>query len=152
MSVLVDTNVLLRVAQLASPHHLVAKTALLRLAENGVELTLVPQVIYEFWGVATRPIESNGLGMDVRAAERSVQQLIQDYRLLKDERGVFDQWLLQVTSQGVRGKTAHDARLIAAMLRHGVSNLLTFNAADFVRFKSVMTYTPADVLGGRIPA
>ncbi len=152
MSVLVDTNVLLRVAQVASVHHAAAKAALLLLAERGIELCLVPQVIYEFWVAATRPIENNGLGMDVGTAERSVLQLIQDYRLLKDERGIFDQWLLQVTTQAVRGKNAHDARLVAAMLRHGVSDLLTFNVPDFARFKQITIYAPGDVLGGRIPS
>ena len=32
------------------------------------------------------------------------------------------------------GKQVHDANIAAAMLAHGESRLLTFNAADFRRF------------------
>jgi len=78
MSVLVDTNVLLRAAQPSSPHHVAAKTALLALKSKATELCLVPQIIYEYWVVATRPVEANGLGMSVADAQRSMKLLLED--------------------------------------------------------------------------
>ena len=36
-----------------------------------------------------------------------------------------------VVDYDVKGKNAHDARLVAAMLRQDVSHLLTFNDQDF---------------------
>ena len=57
-----------------------------------------------------------------------------------------------VSMNQVRGKTAHDARLVAAMERHGLTNLLAFNPADFARFFLIHVYTPADILNGKLPS
>jgi predicted nucleic acid-binding protein len=51
----------------------------------------------------------------------------------------------------VKGKNAHDARLVAAMQRHGLTRLLTFNKPDFMRFPGINVYSPAEVLAGGIP-
>jgi hypothetical protein len=50
-----------------------------------------------------------------------------------------------VVASGVLGKSAHDARLIAAMLAHGVTRLLTFNVADFNRFPGITVLDPNTV-------
>jgi len=42
----------------------------------------------------------------------------------------------------VSGKQAHDARLAAAMLRHGLTHLLTFNIEDFKRYPSINILDP----------
>ena len=67
--VLVDTNVLLRLAQPTSPQHAPAQAALMALDSAGLELCLVPQVLYEYWAVATRPPSANGLGLSVPEAD-----------------------------------------------------------------------------------
>ncbi len=36
------------------------------------------------------------------------------------------------------GKQVHDANIVATMLAHGETRLLTFNGADFRRFSSVI--------------
>lgn len=152
MNVLIDTNLLLRIAQVASPDHQTAKAAILSLVQAGATLCIVPQVIYEFWVAATRPLNVNGLGMDVAAAEHSILGIIQDYQLLKDERGIFAYWQSLVVDHAVKGKTAHDARLVAAMQRHGLLNLLTFNKPDFTRFAGISVFTPADIVAGQMPS
>jgi predicted nucleic acid-binding protein len=45
----------------------------------------------------------------------------------------------------VAGKQAHDAHLVAAMLVHGVTHLLTFNTNDFKRFSEVMVVNPQNI-------
>jgi predicted nucleic acid-binding protein len=42
----------------------------------------------------------------------------------------------------VRGKNAHDARLVAAMLVHGLTHVLTFNGKDFARFGEIAVIPP----------
>ena len=37
-------------------------------------------------------------------------------------------------THGVIGNQVYDARLVAAMMVHGVGRILTFNAADFTRY------------------
>jgi len=107
-------------------------------------------VLYEYWVVATRPSENNGLGMTVANADAAISQWIAVFRLLLDERGIFDFWRELVATYDVKGKNAHDARRVAAMQRHGLTDLLSFNKPDFTRFAAINTYTPADVLAGRI--
>jgi hypothetical protein len=64
------------------------------------------------------------------------------FTLLRDERSIFDRWEQLVTDFHVAGKAAHDARLVAAMQRHGLSYLLTFNAADFKRYSTIRLLQP----------
>jgi len=51
-----------------------------------------------------------------------------------------------VVHHRVAGKQAHDARLVAAMLVHGVTHLLTFNTNDFKRFSEIMVVNPQNVI------
>jgi predicted nucleic acid-binding protein len=59
---LLDTNVLVRAAAPKSAHHAAAVESIKRLLARGDEVFLVPQVLVEFWSVATRPVEvKNGV-------------------------------------------------------------------------------------------
>lgn len=151
MRVLVDTNVLLRISQTTSPDHSLATSSVSVLMHAGYALCIVPQVVYEYWVVATRPLSVNGLGMDIQDARRSVERVTERFQLLKDERGIYGEWESLVIRHTITGKLAHDARLVAAMLRHDISHVVTFNVADFARFPQIQVYSPADVLAGRLP-
>ncbi len=148
MKVLLDTNLLTRLAITSDPQHTIAAQALLKLDQADCELCLVPQVLYEYWSVATRPTEVNGLGMSPAAAGDSIRDLIETYELYRDEGRVFDLWQLLVTTHAVKGKNAHDARIVAAMMCHGLTTLVTFNTPDFARFTGIKVFSPADVLNG----
>ncbi|MBW4439856.1 MAG: hypothetical protein KME10_01205 [Plectolyngbya sp. WJT66-NPBG17] len=50
-----------------------------------------------------------------------------------------------VTKYQVRGKQAHDTRLVAAMIVHQIAHLLTFNTADFKRFSEIRAIDPREV-------
>jgi hypothetical protein len=45
----------------------------------------------------------------------------------------------------VIGLNVHDARLVAAMLVHGVTHILTANVKDFVRYTSVTAISPDQI-------
>jgi predicted nucleic acid-binding protein len=129
--ILLDTNVLLRLADAGRETHTDAIDAVDWLAANGYEPVLVPQNLYEYWVVATRPVANNGLGMAPQQVDQAISYWLAVFRLLLDERGVFKLWRELVTVFDVKGKMAHDARLVAAMQRHDVTHLLTFNQQDF---------------------
>ena len=42
----------------------------------------------------------------------------------------------------VKGKNVHDARIVAAMNVNGITQLLTFNTADFKRFPGIILLAP----------
>ena len=65
MSYLVDTNLLLRLAQPKNPHQREAVRSLRALRRQKESLAIIPQNLIEFWAVATRPPANNGLGLTV---------------------------------------------------------------------------------------
>lgn len=148
--ILIDTNILLRLGGAEHARHALAVAAIDLLHQRGCKLVLVPQVIYEYWVVATRPVEVNGLGMSILEADRTSSAWTSQFRLLTDERGVFARWRELIVAHQVQGKLAHDARLVAAMIRHGVRHLLTFNTPDFARFPDITAISPDDLIAGRV--
>jgi len=150
MAILVDTNVLLRMVQSGHAHRPVALAALSKCRSAGHRLMIVPQNIYEFWVVVTRPIEQNGLGMTASVAYERTSELLDLFTLLRDERTIFEHWHELVRTYEVNGKSAHDARLVASMKRHKLGHVLTFNATDFARYTEVTALTPGGVAEGRV--
>lgn len=95
--------------------------------------------------VATRPASVNGLACSAGQARAELESLWEIFTLLRDERAIFQHWEALVAQYEVMGKSAHDARLVAAMMRHGVSHILTFNGADFARFSNITVISPNEV-------
>ncbi len=146
MSTLLDTNILARLAQPDHPKHIPARDAVKLLLTRGEEVCIVPQNLYEFWVVATRPANQNGLGMSLDQAYAECVQIKRLFTLFRDERGILTEWEQLVMRHAVTGKTGHDARLVAAMHRHGLTHLLTFNAEHFARFPGITITNPEDVI------
>jgi predicted nucleic acid-binding protein len=146
MKILVDTNILLRSAEPGHAMNKPASDATSLLRAQGETLCIVPQNLYEFWAVCTRPLSANGLGKSVADATTELTNLKTLFTLLDDMPALYPTWEQLVTVNAVLGKNAHDARLVAAMLVHGVTHLLTFNDADFRRFTAITVRTPAAVL------
>ena len=145
MTYLVDTDVLLRAAQPSHPAHAAAAGAVRSLLARGERLCVLPQNLIEFWAVATRPAESNGLGLEIDVAAAELDKLKAIFEPLPDTPATYPEWEKLVRANEVRGKEAHDARIAAAMLAHGVTRILTFNGGDFKRFAGVTAVDPADV-------
>ena len=148
MKILLDTNMILRLEDTGHVQHTLARSAVDWIDANGHDAVIVPQVMYEYWVVATRPVEHNGLGLSTEKTSQAVNEWGTVFQLLRDEPGIFGQWHDLVTIHDVKGKSAHDARLVAAMKRHGLTHIVTFNKADFVRFGEIQVFTPAEVLSG----
>ena len=68
------------------------------------------------------------------------------FRLLSDTPAVYPEWERLVLLYSVLGKNSHDTRIVAAMMVHRISKILTFNADDFRRFSDITVLTPTDVL------
>src|SRR5580692_12428322 len=134
MSVLVDTNVLLRRTQPNHEHHAAAMDSVARLLAAGEMVCITSQNIAEFWNVVTRPVANNGLGFPVALALSEVEKIERILTLLRDSAATYPEWKRLVVKHSVLGTKVHDARLVAAMNVHGVGRILTFNAGDFTRY------------------
>lgn len=145
MSFAVDTNVLLRSIDDGHVIQPIAQKALFALRDRGEILSIFPQNLVEFWAVATRPLANNGLGWSVDRAKQELANLKNLFVLLSDTDAISPEWERLVVVHRVIGKQAHDARLVAAMIVHNVTHLLTFNADDFKRYETMTAVTPESV-------
>ena len=144
MSILLDTNILTRLSDPASLQAPAATSTVATLVSRGETLFLVPQNLYEFWTVATRPVADNGLAMTVAQAKARLNMLKGAATLLPDNLAITDEWERLVFSYDAKGKSAHDARLVATMLVHRIPQLLTFNSRDFGRYPGITVINPED--------
>ena len=134
MSVLVDTNVLLRRTQPTHESHSLAVESVARLLAGGEPVYFTLQNISEFWNVVTRPVANNGLGFSTALALGEVEKIERVLTFLADPAAIYGEWKRLVVQHGVLGVKVHDARLVAAMNVHGVRRILTFNTDDFTRY------------------
>ena len=145
MIVVPDANILLRLVEVASKQHPVALAAVSALRLQGHALHTVPQCLYEFWVVATRPVANNGLGLTTVAVAVELATYLASFPLLNDTPDLFAEWRTLVVAHDCKGKVAHDARIVAAMRTHRLRHLLTFNVADFARFPGITILDPLAV-------
>ena len=127
--------------------HAAAVTAVSVLAGRGDEVFLAPQVLMEFWSVATRPLKGNGFAWTAGQANAKIVELLGEFSLLPETPPVFEEWLRLVALRGVTGKKVHDVRLVALMNVHQLKHIITFNARDFDGY-GVSAVSPGEIAGG----
>ncbi len=149
MAHLLDTNVLVRLANVADSRHAVAARAVLELHRRGEVLHITPQILIEFRNMATRPKAVNGLGLSAVDAEAKAAGFEAKFSLLPETPDIYLAWKALVGALGVIGKQVHDARLVAVCHVNAVTHLLTFNVTHFVRMArfgpGVVVVDPASV-------
>jgi predicted nucleic acid-binding protein len=142
---LVDTSVLVRTLQPHHPLYIAADRAIQLLPEQGRELHIVAQNLIELWTVATRPLGENGLGMTSAEAASQLERIKGMFLFLPETPAIYPAWESLVIRHRVTGKPAHDARLVAAMLAHGLTAILTFDRTGFSRYSGIEVIHPEQV-------
>jgi predicted nucleic acid-binding protein len=133
MAFLLDTSILVRLANINDAQHAVAARAVLELHRRNEVLYITPQVLIEFRNVATRPKSANGAGLSIMDAEMHAATFEAKFALLAETPDIFIAWKALVSAVGIIGKQVHDARIVAVCHVHAVTHLLTFNVAHFGR-------------------
>jgi predicted nucleic acid-binding protein len=128
---LVDTNILVRLANTDDALYPAASRAVLELHRRGETLYLTAQNLVEFRSIATRPAASNGLGLKPSKAEAKAAGFEAEFPLLAETPDIYPLWKEIVVALAVVGKQVHDARLVAVCHAHHVTHLLTFNVPHF---------------------
>jgi predicted nucleic acid-binding protein len=146
MRVLVDTNVLLRSAQPNHPLCAQATHAVSKLIRQKDAVFFCSQNIAEFWNVATRPADRNGLGLSHEEVLQEVSSIEKLLTLLPDIPAIYAAWKEIVSDHKVQGVRVYDARLVATMNVYAVENVLTFNAVDFKRYSNIAALHPSSIL------
>ena len=147
MIYLVDTNILLRIAHRSDERNTLVRSCVNKLKNKGELLQTTRQNFAEFWNVSDRPIDKNGLGLTLVETDDPLQELELIIPLLPDLPTVYAEWRDLVVNYGVSGVQVYEARLVATMLLHGVTHILTFNTSDFARYssKGIVPADPATV-------
>src|SRR5258708_17477173 len=120
MSILIDTNILLRRTQPDHPSHTLAVESVANLLAAGEAVYFTLQNISEFWNVATRPTANNGLGFSVSLALGELEKIERFLTILPDSPSVYAEWKRLIVNHSVLGTKVHDAKLVAMMNIHGV--------------------------------
>ena len=133
------------IVQQSHAMHADAGRAATTLTRQGNQVSIIAQNLIEFWAVATRPAINNGLALSVADTAAHIKTFQQTFTLLPDTPEIFFEWQRLVKAHSVSGRQAHDTRLVAAMLAHHVTHLLTFNDADFKRYTEITVVNPQDI-------
>ncbi|MDJ0744756.1 MAG: PIN domain-containing protein [Xenococcaceae cyanobacterium MO_167.B27] len=147
MAYLLDTNILLRILSPNDPMHPEAVSAIAILKKNQERVVIAPQNLIELWNVCTRPADKNGLGFTVAETKTEIERLQRLFVFLPDTQDIYTEWKRLVISYEVKGAKVHDTRLVAFMLVHQLSHILSFNIKDFRRFIAEITpVSPKEVV------
>ncbi len=145
MVYLADTNVAARRVLTADPAHAEIKRAVDALLLRGETVAITAQNIVEFQALATRPLEANGLGLTTAEANDEAWDMETIFPLLEEIPAVYTHWRALMERYDVRGRQVYDARLVAVMLAHGVTHILTTNASHFRCFLEIAVVEPKDL-------
>ena len=143
---LIDTNILLRLVQIADAQHAEAKNAVDKLLAQNFTLCLLLQNVSEFWNVCTRPLDKNGFGFSIAQADVELSKIESVFDILPYTDEVYRNWRELIVNHSVSGVKVHDAKIVAAMKAHNIQNLLTFNAKDFKRYTFIKAQKPKHVV------
>jgi predicted nucleic acid-binding protein len=138
---LIDTNILVRIVSPRDPLKPVAAGAVDALRRLNESLCVAPQNLLEFWAVATRPREANGLGFTPEAAAQEVDCFAENFPLVVEPPAVYTRW-----------RQVYDARIAAVMIENSVDYILTFNVDDFRRYPGITPVSPQTVAAPQAPA
>jgi predicted nucleic acid-binding protein len=146
MAYLIDSNIFIRLASRNDPLRQICLDALRTLRRRNEQLCYTPQVVSEFWNVCTRPaVKRGGLDLSPDQTERKVRLVEHHFVLLPDSLATFNEWRRLAVAHSLRGVAVHDAKLVASMNIHGVTNLLTLNETDFKRYTNINVVDPSNL-------
>ncbi|MGC8784606.1 MAG: type II toxin-antitoxin system VapC family toxin [Armatimonadota bacterium] len=146
MKIGIDTCVLLRIRDVRSPLHAVAKQALQQIVDSDMRSFVAPQVLAEYWAVATRPAtQRGGLGLSLDAVRNDIRYFMSLHELMREPQNLFETWLEILSEYNVSGKAVWDARLAAVLKTNRIQYLVTFDSADFERFTFLHPVLPQDL-------
>jgi len=133
--VFLDTNILVYLANEDSPFHHRVVPRFKKLAGE-CELWISRQVLREYAVIMTRtgtvekPLSPKEVAADIEQWEGIFQ--------IADETEEVTRILVELIKEyDIKGKSIHDANIIATMTANMIENLFTFNADDFKKFTNV---------------
>jgi predicted nucleic acid-binding protein len=136
----IDTNVLIYSTVAECPWHCEAREWLATLQIQGWELCVTTQILREYLVILTR-----GTVFEVQF---TTEQALQEVEAILPTITVLDESELAavklrdlVRRYNIRGRSIHDANVVAVMITHGLERLVTYNPDDFQRYREITLET-----------
>ena len=129
----VDTNVFVNSRIPDAPDHDAARARLEQALRGREPLRISRQIVREYLAVVTRP-QTWAAGITREDAMDDARRLLDSFEILEDGPVVSEALIALCREVAVGGAQIHDANIVATMLAHGESRLLTFNVSDFRRY------------------
>jgi predicted nucleic acid-binding protein len=139
--VFIDTNILVYASRPSAPEHGAARAALVAIEASGKTAWISSQVLREYLAVVTRP-QASAPPLPMETAIADVRCFQSVFRMAEDGPPVLERLLALLGAYPGAGKQVHDANIVATMLAHDISSLVTFNTADFQRFAVAIRIEP----------
>ncbi|MEO7715502.1 MAG: PIN domain-containing protein [Capsulimonas sp.] len=117
-SVLLDTNILVRLATPSDPKHTEVVNILAKMAAENTILNICPQNMGELRQVATRPTASNGLGWTSTQTALVMNAYERKFVLIPEPHAVYTIW----------------RRIVAVAEANRLDAILTYEAKAFVKY------------------
>jgi predicted nucleic acid-binding protein len=144
VSILIDTNVLLRRLESQHPQHAMAISAVARILRSGETVYVTLQVLTEVWRVMTAPTGANGFDFPISVSAAAIDDIEPLFTLLdEDVPAIYSEWKRLVVQHQVKGLAVFDARLAATVIVHKLDAIVSFDAG-FARY-GVNVLDPATV-------
>jgi len=122
-----------------------AVRAMKTVLNRGETFCVFPQNFIEFWNVATRDANRNGLGFTTSQTEAEVSRIEGLLMVVPDRPAIYPEWRRLVVAHSVKDKQVQDTRIATAMIAHRITRLLIFNTDDFKRFTSINAFSPQNI-------
>ena len=132
----IDTNLLVHATVPLSPDHRRAEAALARARNDGLT-AISRQIIREYVAVMSRP-QVWGRPIPMIETLEVAEAFLRSFRVLEDGPIVWTHLSMLCRTRQLGGKQVHDADIVATMLAHGETRLLTSNGAHVRRFSDVI--------------
>ena len=139
--VFVDTNILVYTLIKESPFHLQAIRKLEQLMKNKANLWVCRQVIRELLVILSRPGNFEiDLPLDIVHSLLTVT--MKSFVVADEDYRITEQLLETVLQYQVKGKSVHDANIVATCQVYRIPYILTHNVSDFKRYADILTILP----------
>jgi len=111
--------------------------------DSGENIYFTPQVARESWAVLTRPKNVGGYAQTSSEASKFIEEAGLAFAFIPDVPDIYTRWIEIVKIHDVAGRQVHDAYHVAAMMTHGLTQILTLDERDFRRYPEITVANPA---------
>ena len=140
---LLDTNILVYAADETSPFHQSAVALREKGLRNEISLCICPQVLNEFFAIATNPRRVSSPRTQ-KEAILEMEKYFHSKNILKIYPGpeIIDRIIDLLKRHEITKQEIFDLQLVATMLSNNVTRLYTYNQEDFYKFKEIEVLSP----------